>query len=49
MKLIYNTGNTGKIQFTDVCFITEDVLRLRAFYKAIFSGMAEGFDEHIVY
>lgn len=30
------------IQFTDVCFITEDVLRLRAFYEAIFDGTAEG-------
>lgn len=29
-------------QFTDVCFITEDVLRLRAFYEAVFGGKAEG-------
>ena len=30
------------IQFTDVCFITEDVLQLRAFYEAVFGGTAEG-------
>ena len=30
------------VQFTDVCFITEDVLRLRAFYEAISGGTAEG-------
>jgi predicted enzyme related to lactoylglutathione lyase len=34
------------IQFTDVCFITEDVLRLRAFYEAIFGGTAEGTEVH---
>ncbi len=34
------------IQFTDVCFITEDVLRLRAFYEAIFGGTAEGNEVH---
>jgi uncharacterized glyoxalase superfamily protein PhnB len=34
------------IQFTDVCFITEDVLRLRAFYEAIFDGTAEGDEVH---
>jgi len=30
------------IQFTDICFITEDVLGLRAFYEAVFGGEAEG-------
>jgi predicted enzyme related to lactoylglutathione lyase len=34
------------IQFTDVCFITEDVLRLRAFYEAIFDSTAEGDEVH---
>jgi predicted enzyme related to lactoylglutathione lyase len=29
-------------QFTDVCFITNDVLRLRAFYEAVFGVAAEG-------
>ena len=35
-------------QFTDVCFITEDVLRLRAFYEAIFNDTAEGNEIHSV-
>ena len=30
------------IQFTDVCFVTDDVLRLRAFYEAVFECEAEG-------
>lgn len=30
------------IQFTDVCYITEDVLRLRAFYEAVFGGKSKG-------
>lgn len=30
------------IKFTDICFITADVLRLRAFYEAVFGGRAEG-------
>ena len=34
------------IQFTDVCFITEDVLRLRAFYETVFGGSAEGDEIH---
>lgn len=34
------------IQFTDVCFITNDVLRLRAFYEAVFGGKAEGDEIH---
>ncbi len=34
------------IQFTDVCFITEDVLGLRAFYEVIFGGTAEGDEVH---
>ena len=35
-----------RMQFTDVCFITNDVLRLRAFYEAIFGGKAEGDEIH---
>jgi len=34
------------IQFTDVCFITNDVLRLRAFYEAVFGVRAEGDEIH---
>ena len=34
------------IQFTDICFITEDVLRLRTFYESVFSGTAEGNEVH---
>lgn len=34
------------IKFTDVCFITTDVLRLRAFYEAVFDGKAEGDEIH---
>ena len=34
------------IKFTDVCFITTDVLRLRAFYEAVFGGKAEGDEIH---
>lgn len=34
------------IQFTDICFITEDVLRLRAFYEVVFGGLAEGNSDH---
>lgn len=34
------------IQFTDVCFITEDVLRLRAFYETVFDVTAEGNEVH---
>ena len=30
------------IQFTDICFISEDVLQLRTFYEAVFGGTAEG-------
>ncbi len=30
------------LQFTDICFITNDVLRLRAFYEAVFDVKAEG-------
>ena len=30
------------MQFTDVCLITNDVLKLRAFYEAVFGGVAEG-------
>jgi len=34
------------IQFTDVCFITKDVLRLRAFYETVFCVTAEGDEIH---
>ena len=34
------------IQFTDVCFITNDVIRLRSFYEAVFGGKAEGNEIH---
>jgi predicted enzyme related to lactoylglutathione lyase len=34
------------IKFTDVCFITSDVLRLRAFYEAVFGVKAEGDEIH---
>jgi len=34
------------IQFTDVCFITNDVLRLRAFYEAVFGVQSEGDEIH---
>ena len=33
-------------QFTDVCFITNDVLRLREFYEAVFGVKAEGDEWH---
>lgn len=32
--------------FTDVCLITEDVLRLRSFYELVFGGEAEGDEIH---
>lgn len=34
------------MQFTDICFISEDVLKLRAFYETIFGGKAEGDEVH---
>ncbi len=34
------------IQFTDICFITNDVLRLCAFYEAVFDVKAEGDEIH---
>lgn len=34
------------IQFTDVCFITKDVLRLRSFYETVFGVKAEGDEIH---
>lgn len=34
------------IQFTDICFITEDVLRLCTFYEAVFGGTAEKNEVH---
>ena len=33
-------------QFTDVCFITNDILRLRAFYETVFNVKAEGDEIH---
>ena len=33
-------------QFTDICFITNDVPRLRAFYESVFGGKAEGNEVH---
>lgn len=33
-------------QFTNVCFITNDVLRLRAFYETVFGVKAEGNEIH---
>ena len=34
------------IQFTDICFITKDVMRLRSFYENVFGGKAEGDEIH---
>jgi len=34
------------MNFTDACFVTNDVLRLRAFYETVFSGKAEGDEWH---
>ena len=34
------------ILFTDVCFITNDVLRLHTFYEAVFGIKAEGDEIH---
>lgn len=34
------------IRFTDICFITNDVLRLRAFYENVFKAKAEGDEIH---
>jgi len=34
------------MKFTDICFITDDVLQLRAFYEAVFGGKAEGDEVH---
>jgi len=34
------------IRFTDICFITEDVMRLRAFYENVFGGEAQGDEIH---
>jgi len=33
-------------KFTDLCFVTNDVLRLRAFYETVFGGKAEGDEWH---
>ena len=34
------------IKFTDVCLVTNDVPRLRAFYEVVFETKAEGDDIH---
>jgi predicted enzyme related to lactoylglutathione lyase len=34
------------IKFTDIGFITNDVLRLRAFYETVFGGKSEGDEVH---
>ena len=34
------------IEFTDICFITNDVIRLRTFYESVFGGKAEGDEWH---
>ena len=34
------------IKFTDVCYITNDVLKLRTFYEAVFGVKAEGDEWH---
>lgn len=33
-------------QFTDICFITNDVILLRSFYESVFGGQAEGDEIH---
>jgi len=35
------------MKFTDICFITPDVPRLRTFYEAVFGGKAEGDEVHV--
>jgi uncharacterized glyoxalase superfamily protein PhnB len=34
------------MQFTDICFITQDVPRLAAFYEAVFGSKAQGDEVH---
>ena len=34
------------MKFADICFITDDVLRLSAFYESILGGKAEGDESH---
>jgi len=36
------------IQFTDLCFVTKNVLRLCAFYESVFGGKAEGDEWHSI-
>jgi len=36
------------MQFSDICFITEDVLKMRTFYEAVFGVKAEGDAYHSV-
>ena len=37
---------SSKFRFTDVCFVTHDVPRLRAFYEAVFGVTGEGDEVH---
>ena len=37
---------SGLIEFTDVCFLTDDVLKLREFYESVFNIKAEGDEIH---
>ena len=34
------------MKFTDVCFITDDVLKLKTFYEKVFGGKSEGDEIH---
>ena len=34
------------IQFTDICFVTNDVIRLRTFYEIVFGSKGEGDELH---
>jgi len=43
---VFSERIEASIQFTDVCFIANDVLRLRAFYEAVFGVKAEGNEIH---
>ena len=33
-------------KFTDICFITNDVMRLRGFYETVFGSKSEGDERH---
>ena len=34
------------VKFSDICFVTRDVPRLRAFYESVFGAAAEGDEYH---